>query len=203
MCIQLRTLKINVVEIKKNNLMKKIQIFIGICAIALFFTSCQEEKSKTELEHVNKSAYMIDVNDDFYDLIYNDNGYTFKEIDQFYREIKESRKNDLNYNNLRKIIISTMYLSNGLKDNEDKKIVEYYVNELISMPYVSDMELFYQLLSKLENYWSKDQIKSTAETIVTRNSQYIRKNFPDPDKILNLPHQASGLMHLTQLALLS
>jgi hypothetical protein len=79
---------------------------------------------------------MIDIEDEFYDIVYNDDGYNLEDLDSFYKKIKTTRKNDLNYNNLRKIIISTMLQSKNLLEVDDISTLEYYVNELISMPYI-------------------------------------------------------------------
>lgn len=178
--------------------MKTINI-LQFLTIAIMITSCSQNTAKKELEGDVDSDYMISTSDEYYDIIYNEEGYTLDDLDTYYRKIKETRKNEKNYNNLRKITINTMYLSKDLLKVEDKSLLAYYVDELISMPYISDMNMFQNMLENLIDYWENDKISEVASMIVLRNAKYIHENFPNPSEIQNLPHQLNGTQDMFNL----
>ena len=180
--------------------MIKIYIYL-LLVFGIFATSCAEQKEKTELK-ADKTEYMIDINDEYYDIVYNENGYSLEDLDVFYRKIKETRKSDTNYNNLRKITINTMYLTKNLIGVEDKNILEFYTNEIISMPYISDMDMLYNMLANLTDYWGNEKVSKTATSLVKRNAKYINENFPDPQKINSQPQQKSGVQNMLNLMIL-
>lgn len=181
--------------------MKHYILALLVGASTLMISCNADQAVKTQLTS-EKNLYMIDIEDEFYDIVYNDGGYNLEDLDSFYKKIKTTRKNDLNYNNLRKIIISTMLQSKNLLEVDDISTLEYYVNELISMPYISNMSELHTMLSGLAGHWSNEEISKTALMLIKRNNEYIKENFPDPNKVRNLPHQAQGAQNMLYLALL-
>lgn len=162
---------------------------------SVIIISCSEEiKNEIKLNQTDGNEYIITIDDPIYNILLNEDGYTFDDLHQYYIEVKETRSSDKNYNNLRKKIMNHMKIENMLINHPDKIVIEYYVNEILSMDYISDMQHLAWLLTKLKGHWDIEKIRSVAETSYERNLKYIYENFPDPEKALQ--DQGEGVKRL-------
>lgn len=160
--------------------------------VILFFTFSTLSAQNTDTSK-DSSPYEVSLDDPFYDILFQADGYTFEDLDSFYHVIKVDRKKELNYDNLRKMIIMTMYQSTDLIHKEDQSIIEYYAREIISIDYISNMDQLYHLLILLEGHWTVEKIKSTMTDVMKRNEDYIHLHFNDPYEILGKKSIRDGI----------
>jgi len=176
----------------KNILILFILVFI--------LQSCGDKIEKTELL-TSQNEYVVPEEDQFFDIIFNKDGYTLQELHDYYLTVKETKKDEKYYNNLRKIIIYQNYKDRNkvMELFNNQELLSYYVEELISMPYISDMSTFAAMLAALDGHWSDTKIGKTAKHTVERNIKYIQKNFKNPQEIFSKKHQARGIVKLNEL----
>lgn len=182
--------------------MKNILLYF-LMAIFCLISCSDNDKSNINNNIVQSSDltdYRILSNDPLYDIVLNPDRNSIQELDEYYREIKESRKSELRYDNLRKVIISQMYFKEQefLKEMEKEKL-EYYTNEILSMEYISDMEMLAKMLVNLSPYWDDEKIQKVSRMALDRNVKFISENFDDQKKIYDNPKQGYGVLKLKHL----
>lgn len=175
--------------------MKTKIYFLMILAGVLI--GCQQEPGYMD-RTIENSEKILDDFGPLMEIVFSENN-NFQSLHEYYQEVKNSGRTDANHENLRSKIISHMTLcKDKLQDQDDPKIIEFYVHEIMSMKYINDMGLLATLLDKLDSYWESEQIRSTAEHAYKKNMQYINDNFVDPDKVLK--YQGDGTDRLKTLA---
>lgn len=168
--------------------------------LSLFLVSCDKKEVITEMD-LQSPEYSIAEDDPFYDIVFDPENHTFEALDDYYQLVKETRKDELRYDNLRRSIIDHIYLQNGRQmTGTPKEKVEYYVNEILSMEYISNMEILAHMLTKLSGYWSDEKIREISILAADRNLKFIMQNFDNPQGIFDLPHQANGMKLLRMFA---
>ena len=177
--------------------MKKI-IFIAILGISI--SGCTEKTNST-IRSSELEDYRVTADDPIYDIILNPDRNTLEALDEYYLEVIKTRSDELRFDNLRKVIISHMYLKRDefLKEMEKEKL-EYYTNEILSMEYISNMEMLADMIVNLSGHWDDEKIRSISRMAHDRNIKYIRENFDDTQKIYDNPKQGYGVLRLKHLS---
>jgi len=178
--------------------MKKTLYSFIIGTIILF--SCSERPSQEIKVEGVAHASVIKQDDPIFDILFDPEGYTFEDLHAYYLIVKSTRSHEANYDNVRRKIMAHMKLDKTLVNHVDKKIIEFYANEILGMDYISDMHLLALLLTKLKGHWKIEKIRSTAEASYMRNMKYILEHFPDPNIVLD--KQKFGASRLRKISLL-
>ena len=178
--------------------MKKIKLYIFL-SILLF--NCTEQESTLVQQNAESSDYRVASDDPLYDIVLNPENHTFEALDAYYQHVKETRSDELKYDNLRKTIIDHIYLQNGHQMvGVPQKKIEYYVNEIISMEYITNMEILAHMLTRLSGYWDDEKIRQISILASDRNEKFIMTHFDNPQLIFDIPHQQRGIRLLKMLA---
>lgn len=160
--------------------MKRLLLFLAILTLG-----CSEDEfaqQPNQPQQVDSAKSKARVQNAFYesgirDLLTNKEGKTWKDVDNFYKEMLVKYQNSDQLDNLRRYAIGIIVRDYGLteiKESEILPIVEFYTNEQLTLSYAMPDVLF-KCLNKLDGYWSKAQISKAATIGYEKNASFLEK----------------------------
>lgn len=161
--------------------------------LSLFaFTSCKNEQQQSNAELTNKAISgnllenaqgMIPLENKIYSILHHADRYTWKDLDQLYRNEMKLPTGDAYSGNLRKMAVIHLVNHFGLLEQADVATIEYYLNEQLEMDLI-EPTVFMKTLARMKGVWSDDKIKQTIHKKHEDSMAFIKTSLQEPDVYL-------------------
>jgi len=153
--------------------MKNILLFI----LAFIFYGCDSIESNTLIEDKTKIQQpggkgIIPSDHKVNELTTLVGNYSLADLDDYYRNILPQEKRRDYYNNVRKVLISSMVQSYGLIEKGDNESIKYYLYELQDLKFM-DPNISLKLLIRAEKIMDSKEVKNIAIKIYNLNEKAI------------------------------
>jgi hypothetical protein len=113
--------------------------------------------------------------------------YSLADLDDYYRKILPQEKSRDYYDNVRKVLISSMVQSYGLAEKGDDKSIKYYLNELQALKLMNPT-ITLKLLIRAEKSMAPGEVKNIASKIYDFNQKIIA-GMDNPNSYLAATYQ--------------
>lgn len=174
--------------------MKYSIIFCTI--LSQIFFSCAENKLEEEI--IPTSA--VDLDDPgygripssakIYEYVINSSKYSWKDVDQYYRQdILVRHKNKSYFDNLRKMTIISLDKTFGITQKANKDKISFYINEIQTLNLIPPETILHYLESQ-RGFWKDEKIKKIALKEYEREMLYIKSKLLAPEKFLEKREKA-------------
>lgn len=162
--------------------------FIGLICIILSNCAINQDEpvaqKNQELPEVKRMPGVYPDTLRLFDIISKYPSTNWGDLDSYYRNDIPRYHSGKDYtDNLKKHAIAQLVYTFDLINVADKKTIEYYIQEQMSVPIV-DTDIFIKCLEGLVGYWSDERIKSTALSEYDRLINYVTNNMKDPSTVL-------------------
>ena len=98
--------------------------------------------------------------------------YSLTDLDVYYRKVLPQEKRQDYYENVRKMLISSMVNSYGLLEKGNDKFINYYVHELIDLK-LMDPNITLKILIRAEKSMDSEEVRNIASKIYDLNQKVI------------------------------
>lgn len=106
--------------------------------------------------------------------------YSLADLDDYYRNILPQEKRRDYYDNVRKVLISSMVQSYGLAEKGDDKAIKYYLHELQALKLMNPT-ITLKILVRAEKSMAPEEVKNIASKIYDFNQKVIAEmDNPNP-----------------------
>ncbi len=181
-------------------MMKNIIILLIIGGL---FASCSQTQN-SQKKPAEDNPYLVELDAEFY-LALDDAEFGLEESIELYKIYKSANSQELNFDNSKKVMLSTIYQSfQNILTTSELTQLEYIAEEYIAMDYINNPLMFSEMLEYLNfrNKWTNVKTSAVAEEVLKENMKYVSEKFPNPDEIFSKDIHVRGyekLMILTGL----
>ncbi len=157
----------------------------------------------TEKNDIVSPLGVVPTHLDFFKIITDTKNHNWQDLDDYYRnEILVNHKNESYFENLKNMSFFAFTRTFDLLDRADNKTIEYYFQQQVEMPYLTDTGIFTEFLIKLkkENILTGKQVSEIGTRKYFEITKHIQKNFANPKEFLEKDNRGYSLGILLKYA---
>lgn len=165
-----------------------------------FFIACHSNQS--ELKPTPDGPGIVHSDNEIYEYLFNMSKYDWEDLHQYYLRLKENGRSEPDFDNVRGMAIFHMIENFDLLKSADDEVLRYYMDEMLSLPYLLSYKQFVDLLevAKLRDIIDENQASGYARRCISTFENTMAKlSFEKQNKLRK--EQNEGVLLLKSLVL--